>query len=155
MSQSIAEMAKELVVALIEQGLLAPEHMQTELKHTYQSLSALKAKEEEQSASWPTVPGPANAQVDWRKSIKKHSVACLICGQTFKQLSARHLSRHDLNPRSYRERFGIPKDQPLSAKATTAMRKQIVMENRPWEKAPTYGKARQSELNTAATAHAK
>jgi len=83
---------------------------------------------------------------DWKKSIKKHAVECLVCGQVFKQLSARHLSHHDLDPRSYRERFGIPMSQPLSAKATTAARRAVVQQIRPWEKAPTYIKSQEPEV---------
>jgi predicted transcriptional regulator len=76
-----------------------------------------------------------------RKSIKKYSVECLICGTIFKQLSARHLRQHDLDPRTYRQRFGIPRSQALSAKETTAMRRRVVQNIRPWEKAPTYVQA--------------
>jgi predicted transcriptional regulator len=59
----------------------------------------------------------------------------------FKQLSVRHLKEHNLDARSYRAKYGIPRAQPLSAKDTTAMRKKIVQQSRPWEKAPTYMKA--------------
>jgi len=76
-----------------------------------------------------------------KKSIKKYTIECLVCGAAFKQLSVRHLKEHGLDARSYRVRFGIPRTQPLSAKDTTTMRKKIVQQSRPWEKAPTYIKA--------------
>jgi len=50
----------------------------------------------------------------------------------------RHFKKHDLDPRAYRAKYGIPRTQPLAAKALTAWRKQLVHQNRPWEKAPTY-----------------
>jgi predicted transcriptional regulator len=78
----------------------------------------------------------------------------LVCGASFKQLSVRHLRNHELDPRSYRQRFGIPRTQPLSAKDTTAMRKKIVQQSRPWEKAPTYVKARKLKANNGAVAKA-
>jgi hypothetical protein len=37
----------------------------------------------------------------------------------------------------------------LSAKDTTAMRKKIVQQSRPWEKAPTYVKALKQKANTS------
>ena len=144
MAQALTEMAKDLMLALIENNLLSPEDMQQQLSKTHASLLELKAREDNTFASGSdrevqiesTPPPP-----DWKQSIKKHSVACLICGQTFRQLSTRHLRQHDLDPRTYRQQFGIPRTQPLSAKETTAMRRRIVQDIRPWEKAPTYVKA--------------
>jgi predicted transcriptional regulator len=147
MAQPLTEMAKDLTLALIENNLLPPEDMQQQLAKTHASLLELKAHEDEmlggragQEAPIAKTPAPQS----WKKSIKKHSVECLICGQTFKQLSARHLRQHDLNPRTYRQQFGIPRTQPLSAKETTAIRRQVVQNIRPWEKAPTYMQAHPS-----------
>jgi predicted transcriptional regulator len=142
MEQTITEMAKDLTLALLEADLLVPEDVQKQLAKTHASLLELKAREdnslegevgsEVQIESTPPVPP------DWKKSIKKYAIECLICGQTLKQLTARHLRQHDLDARTYRQRFGIPRTQALSAKETTAMRRHIVQQSRPWEKAPTY-----------------
>ena len=160
MPQSILEMAKDLVMAMIQNGSLSPEEMQKELQKTHAGLAELKAKEDLLDGNGGNAlsmadgngldrgmssPGP----VDWKKSIKKHTIECLVCGASFKQLSVRHLVNHDLVPRSYRARFGILRTQPLSAKETTAMRKRIVQKSRPWEKAPTYMKARNQKAASA------
>ena len=151
MGQSILEMAKDLVMAQIQAGTLSPEDMHRELQKTYASLMELKVKEESGafSTALPTkqmddmpVNGEAGKeQTNWRRSIKKYTIECLECGASFKQLSVRHLKEHSLDARSYRVKYGIPRVQPLSAKDTTAMRKKIVQQSRPWEKAPTYLKA--------------
>ena len=141
MAQELVEMAKDLVMAMIRSNQISPDDMQKELHNTYTSLVALQANETGAGASGNV----ASSVVDWRKSIKKYSVSCLVCGATFKQLSSRHLSTHDLDPRSYRQRFGIPANQPLSAKATTALRRQVVNETRPWEKAPTFKKSQEAD----------
>jgi predicted transcriptional regulator len=146
MSESLTEMAKDLTLALIENNLIDPEDMQQRLQQIHASLRELKAREDHFSngaggGDETTRTPPAK---DWKKSVKKHTVECLVCGQTFKQLSARHLSQHDLNPRTYRQQFGIPSTQPLSAKETTAARRRVVQDIRPWEKAPTYKKAQTS-----------
>ena len=140
MTEPIVAMAKDLVMALIQENLLAPEDMQKELEKTHASLLDLKAREEGSARRGEQMESPAVQRTDWKKSIKKHSVECMVCGAIFKQLSARHLSTHDLDPRTYRQKFGIPATQPLSAKATTEMRRQVVQQIRPWEKAPTYAK---------------
>jgi predicted transcriptional regulator len=137
MSETILAMAKDLVMAQVKAGQLSPDDMQNALRQTYASLLSLKTQEETGIApvqeTAPT-PGP----VDWKKSIGKYTVTCLECGATFKQLSVRHLHEHGLDARSYRVKYGIPRTQPLSAKDTTAKRKQIVQRTKPWEKAPTY-----------------
>lgn len=147
MPQTVLEMAKDLVMAQIQAGALSPEEMQKELQRTYMNLADLKAKEDLGDTS-PGLIGEGDldsesslTHVNWKKSIKKYSIECLVCGAAFKQLSVRHLKEHGMDARSYRVRFSIPRNQPLSAKDTTATRKKIVQESRPWEKAPTYIKA--------------
>jgi predicted transcriptional regulator len=148
MAQLLTEMAKDLTLALIENNLLAPENMQQQLLKTHAGLLELKAREDRSLGSAEgrvEHPETKAAPIDWKKSIKKHAVECLVCGATFKQLSARHLSQHNLNPRTYRHQFGIPRTQALSAKATTALRRRVVQQTRPWEKAPTYKQAHEEE----------
>ena len=141
MPQSILEMAKELIQAQIEAGQLSIDDMQDALQKTYASLMTLQAKETN-TVETPSVP------TDWRKSITRHAITCLECGQTFKQLSGRHLRIHDLDGRTYREKYGIPRTQPLSARSVTARRKTIAQTVRPWEKTPTYVKS-QEEVKAA------
>lgn len=136
MNQSILEMAKDLVKSQIEHQNLSPESIQEVLQETYASLLSLKVRED-QLVSGDTEYMPEAQQtptsVNWKKSITKHAITCLECGESFKQLSLRHLSQHDLNSRSYREKYGIPRTQSLSAKATTARRREIAQTIKPWE----------------------
>ena len=141
MSQSVVELAKELTLALIETGNIAPEDMQDTLQKTYTTLTALKAQEE--SGVFAPAPISQTVPVDWRKSITKHAVTCLECGQAFKQLSMRHLEMHGLDSRSYRTKYGIPRTQPLAARDTTTRRQQVVQQIRPWEKTPRFLQAQE------------
>ena len=142
MSQSLLEMAKDLILAQIHAQKLSPEDMHTALQQTYSSLLALQAQEDSNGTVFVATPETPTA-VNWRKSITKYHVTCLVCGASFKQLSVRHLREHGLDARSYRVQYGIPRHQPLSARSVTAIRKQIVQTTRPWEKAPTFLKAQE------------
>ena len=142
MPQSLIEFAKELTLALIQTGNLLPKDVQETLQKTHTTLTALKAQEEFGTATALPVVKTA---VDWRKSITKHAVACFECGKTFKQLSTRHLMLHGLDGRSYRAKHGIPRTQPLAAKTTTARRREVVQEVRPWEKSPRFRRAQKSD----------
>lgn len=152
MTQSILEMTKDLVKSQIEQQHIPPERIQQVLQETHASLMSLKAQEDQlengESGQIPmlarTVP-----RVEWKKSISRHSIMCLECGQSFKQLSIRHLSQHDLEARSYRQKYGIPMTQPLAAKQTTARRREVAQEVKPWEKTPRYLRAQEAQAKTA------
>src|SRR5687768_7806288 len=95
MPQSLVEIAKDLTRTLVKTGNVLLKDMQETFEKTYATLSALKAQEEIGTTS--TVPVAQTAPVDWRKSITKHAVTCLACGQTFKQLTIRHLRQHGLD----------------------------------------------------------
>jgi len=151
MPQTLLEMAKDLVMAQIAAHRLSPEDMHQALQHTYASLHALKAQEDANgSVAVVVTPATPPKPVDWRKSITKHVVTCLECGQSLKQLSVRHLQEHGLDGKAYRVKYGIPRTQPLSAKETTERRKEIVQRSRPWEKAPTFVKAQEKAQKAVA-----
>ena len=147
MPQSVLEMTQDLVLGQIRSGMLAPEEMQEALRRTYQNLMSLKSIEESESpvSAADTAPAP----VDWRTSITRHSITCLECGAQLRQLNGRHLREHGLDSRSYRRKFGIPSTQPLATRETTAKRRQIASEARPWEKSPTYIKSQQAKAAPA------
>ena len=150
MPQSVLEIAKDLTLTLVEAGRLSADDMQDTLQKTYATLAALKAQEETGSGTVKT-----HKPVDWRKSITRHAITCLECGASFKQLSVRHLRHHDLDGRSYREKYGIPGTQPLAARETTAKRRRIAAAVKPWEKAPTYLKAQEEKAAAAKKAGRK
>ncbi len=149
MPQSVLEMAKDLVTAQITAGQMSPDTMQEALQKTYTSLMTLKAQEETGTISPVQGAEAARAPVDWRKSITKHAVTCLECGAIYKQLSKRHLQDHELDGRSYRVKFGIPRTQPLAARAVTATRRKITQQVRPWEKTPRFLKAQEEQAAVA------
>jgi predicted transcriptional regulator len=143
MSQSLLEMAKDLVMAQIAARNLSPDEMHQALQQTYASLQALKAQEDAHGSVAVATPETPSQPSNWRKSITKHHVTCLECGASFKQLSMGHLKEHGLDGRSYRVKYGIPRTQPLAAKEITSHRQEVVQRTRPWEKAPTFVKAQE------------
>jgi predicted transcriptional regulator len=150
MSQTLLEMAKDLVMAQIAAHNLPPDEMHTALQQTYGSLQALKAQEDANGGVAVVIPETPLKPVNWRKSITKHTVTCLECGARFKQLSMRHLQEHGLDGRSYRSKYGIPRTQALAAKEVTSRRKEVVQRTKPWEKAPTFVKAQEKAQKAVA-----
>src|SRR5215510_61987 len=115
MPQTLLEMAKDLVMAQIAVHKLAPEEMHQALQQTYASLKALQSLEDANGNVAVITPETPPKPINWKKSITKNHVTCLECGQSYKQLSVRHLIEHELDGRSYRIKYGIPRTQPLEA----------------------------------------
>ena len=150
MSQTLLEMAKDLVKAQIEARNLSPDEMHQALQQTYASLKALQAQEDAYGSLAVATPETLPASVNWRKSITKQTVTCLECGQSLKQLSVRHLRAHGLDGKAYRSKYGIPRTQSLAAKEITLRRKAMAQGSKPWEKAPTFLKAQEKAQKAVA-----
>jgi predicted transcriptional regulator len=121
MLQTLLEMAKDLVLAQIHAQKLSPEEMQTALQHTYNSLLTLQAQEGSNGIVPVVTPQTLPEPIHWKKSITKHTVTCLACGASFKQLSVRHLHVHGLDGQSYRVQYGIPGSFHETAKVVNSL----------------------------------
>ncbi|MCJ2072079.1 MucR family transcriptional regulator [Methylobacterium sp. J-030] len=66
-----------------------------------------------------TVERPTPAQI--RKSIRPDGLVSFIDGKSYKTLK-RHLTKHGLDPQSYRDRFGLPADYPTTSANYSAQR---------------------------------
>ncbi len=130
MSQDLIEMAKELVTELIHAHHLTPDDATSLLHRTHATLLSLQ-KDETAPLHATASPNPRTASMNWKSSIAKRAVTCLECGAKFRQLSLRHLRKHDLTPRSYRVKYGIPSSQSLSAHEATARRRELAQQIRP------------------------
>ncbi|MCJ2074066.1 MucR family transcriptional regulator [Methylobacterium sp. E-016] len=71
------------------------------------------------NASDEEVALPTPAEI--RKSIRPDGLVSFIDGKTYQTLK-RHLNGHGLHPHSYRERFGLPADYPMTALEYSARR---------------------------------
>ena len=62
---------------------------------------------------------PTAAQI--KKSIQQDGLTSFIDGKSYKTLK-RHLTSNGLTPETYRERYGLPADYPMTAPAYSAAR---------------------------------
>jgi predicted transcriptional regulator len=119
MSKSLVELTAELVQAQIGTKDMSPEHIKAALNETFMLLKGLQNAE-----TCGGTPGQAEAKpaMSPEKSIQKNQVVCLECGQTFKMLSPKHLSSHELTPKEYRKKYCFSMRQPLCAKVLSERR---------------------------------
>jgi predicted transcriptional regulator len=73
-------------------------------------------------------PPAAKIPADWKASIAKNTITCMICGYSGKLLTPHLKSKHQLTPKEYRKQFGIPPRTPLVSKAYRAKRSKIAKE---------------------------
>ncbi|MBA9066980.1 putative transcriptional regulator [Methylobacterium sp. RAS18] len=74
------------------------------------------------SAAEDKVEKPTPAQI--RKSITPDALISFIDGNPYKMLK-RHLTAHGLDASSYRQRYGLPADYPMTAPNYSAMRSEV------------------------------
>ena len=68
------------------------------------------------------------------KSIKEKTITCLECGKSFKIITRKHLSTHNLDADTYREKWGIKKTSPLVCRELQRERRKKMREMKLWEK---------------------
>jgi len=69
-------------------------------------------------------PGNALTPAQIRRSIKRDALISFIDGQAYKTLK-RHLAKNGLTPNGYRERYGLPRDYPMTAASYSAQRSEL------------------------------
>ncbi len=102
-------------------------------------------------------PAPA---CDPKKAIKEKAIVCLVCGQSFKLLTAKHLESHGMTPAEYRAAYGYLPGASLCCKELKASRAAKMKDMKLWERrgktaentapAPAKGKGKGKGRNATA-----
>lgn len=129
MVKSLLEIAAEIVQAQASVGPMTPDAMELALSRTFVTLQKMKMAEDggfvldlsKMSEDLP-LEEKAKESMDPRDSIQNDKIICLECGAEMRQLTTKHLSSHNLNPREYKKKYGFSLKQPLAAKSLTKAR---------------------------------
>jgi predicted transcriptional regulator len=128
---TLLEMAKDIIIAHASKTEMNKEELLGELTEIHGTLARLQKEEESpepgeypNEASSETEATPA---VSVKKAFRKDKVICLICGKDMKTLSRHLKSAHNMSPAEYREKFNIPKNQPLVARNYSESRREMAI----------------------------
>jgi predicted transcriptional regulator len=129
MTRKLLEIAADIVRAQASIGEMSPDQIELSLVKTFSTLQKMQRAEEE-GAIIDTSKTSEEAsedkkdlqKMDARDSIQDERIICMECGAEMRQLTAKHLGSHDLNPREYKKKWGFPLKQSLSAKALSKAR---------------------------------
>ena len=117
-SSELIEFTATIVSAYVSNNPLPAADLGALLSNVHAALCSITAGRSSAAAE-PEVEKPTAAQI--RKSITPDGLISFLDGKSYKTLK-RHLTRHSLDPRSYRERFGLPADYPMVAPNYAAQR---------------------------------
>jgi predicted transcriptional regulator len=124
----ITELAGGLVAAYVSNNPVPVAELPNLIRSVHGAIAGLVTgtyTAESGSAAQSEVEKPSRAQI--RKSVLDDGIVSFIDGKLYKTLK-RHLTVHGLDPRSYRQRFGLPADYPMVAPSYAAMRSALAKE---------------------------
>ncbi|GJD59440.1 MucR family transcriptional regulator [Methylobacterium dankookense] len=112
------ELAGDIVAAYVSNNPVPASDLPTLIASIHAALTGI-ASGATAAPAVEEVEKPTPAQI--RKSITPDGLISFIDGKSYKTLK-RHLTAQGLEPRAYRERFGLPADYPMVAPNYAAQR---------------------------------
>ncbi|MDP4024798.1 MucR family transcriptional regulator [Methylobacterium sp. NEAU 140] len=140
-TQEITLLAGDIVSAYVSNNSVPVAELPGLIASVHAALARLGSGMSAQPEPEP-VEQPGAAEI--RRSIGRDGLVSFIDGKTYKTLK-RHLTSHGLDPRSYRERYGLPGDYPMVAPGYAEQRSALAKEiglGRPGALAERQGRGR-------------
>ncbi|MCJ2053001.1 MucR family transcriptional regulator [Methylobacterium sp. J-070] len=111
-------LAAEIVSAYVSNNSVSVPDLPGVIGRVHAALTQLGSQTVDQSRE-PHVERLTNGRI--RKSVRPDGIVSFIDGKTYKTLK-RHLTSHGLDPKAYRDRYGLPADYPMVAASYAAQR---------------------------------
>jgi predicted transcriptional regulator len=115
------ELAAEIVSAYVANNSVPIAEVSVLIGNVHKALNDLAAGSAPVAVAAEVQKAPP-AQI--RKSITPDALISFIDGKPYKTLK-RHLTGHGLDPYTYRERYGLPKEYPMVAASYAAQRSEL------------------------------
>lgn len=103
---------------------LSGEELQALIRDTFATLSSLTGGGHAAAEAKAEPEATTKSKAEIRKSIGAESLISFEDGKPYKSLK-RHLSTRGLTPQSYREKYGLPADYPMTHPAYSARRSEL------------------------------
>lgn len=118
---SLIELTGNIVSAYVSNNPVPMSELPRLISHVHTALSKIM--------NGPAVEAPVEIEekatpAQLRKSVTPDALISFIDSKPYKTLK-RHLAAHGLDPRSYRQRYGLPPDYPMVASCYAEQRSQI------------------------------
>ena len=143
MSKQFVRLAADIVIANSTGKGFTTEQLTQMLKEVADTLEGL-AVETEGMVAAESPSSEAAIPTDWKASIGKNTITCMLCGYSGKLLTPHLKSKHQTTPKEYRKQFAMPARTPLVSKAYRAKRIKIAKESGIGEKLRQARKAKKA-----------
>jgi predicted transcriptional regulator len=143
MSKQFVRLAADIVIANSTGKGFTTEQLTQMLKEVADTLEGL-ATETGGMVTAEYTSSEAGVPTDWKASIGRNTITCMICGYSGKLLTPHLKSKHKTTPREYRKQFAMPARTPLVSKAYRAKRIKIAKESGIGEKLRQARKAKKA-----------
>jgi len=111
------ERTVDVVAAYVSNNSVPTAELPTLIASVHEALNRVASGPVAQTSDAFEKPTPAQI----RKSIRPDGLVSFIDGKSYKTLK-RHLTKHGLDPHTYRERYGLPADYPTTSANYSAQR---------------------------------
>ncbi len=111
------ERTVDVVAAYVSNNSVPTAELPTLIASVHEALNKVASGPVAQASEAFEKPTPAQV----RKSIRPDGLISFIDGKAYKTLK-RHLTKHGLDPHTYRERYGLPADYPTTSANYSAQR---------------------------------
>lgn len=128
----LAEATADIVAAYVSHNSVSMTDVASLISTVGHNLTELGREGEKPAEPQPAVP--------INRSVRKHHLVCLLCGQPQKLLKRHLASSHDLTPEDYRAQFGLKPTYPMVARSYAEQRREMAKRiglGRPKAKMPT------------------
>ena len=116
------ELATDIIAAYVSNNPVPVAELPALISNVHAALNGLTSGTSQATAAEEQVEKATPSQI--RKSITPDALISFIDGKAYKTLK-RHLTGHGLDPHSYRERYGLPRDYPMVAANYAAQRSEL------------------------------
>jgi len=127
MSKQFVRLAADIVIANSTGRGFTTEQITHMLKSVADTLEEL-AIEPGRMVAEESSSREAQTPADWKTSIVKDTITCMICGFSGKVLTPHLKSKHKTTPKEYRKQFDMPSRTSLISKGYQAKRRKIAKE---------------------------
>jgi len=108
-NEHILELATDVVSAYVSHNAVEPDALPGLIKTVYQALQEAESGEDKDTGEKPV---PA---VDPDQSVQDNYLICLEDGKKYKSLKRHLRTSHEMTPKAYTDKWGLPADYPMVA----------------------------------------
>ena len=113
-SNDLLGLTEKIVSAHVANNAVSSADLPGLIRAVYAALDNVSTK-----ARTPSLPKPV---VPIKRSVTPNHIVCLEDGKKFKMLKRHLKTDHNMTPKEYRERWGLPSDYPIVAPAYAKQR---------------------------------